>query len=453
MFFPQESNRASSPTQKSPPPRPAAIKSSLSESSGNSRSLSHADDGLGSDDGAASDGRGGADDEDSTDDGDSSDDAGGSGSCRLLPLGSTFDRCPPRPDTRLSATLLTEADRAGVVPGDQAPASQLAVLSRDTVQACVDAIEPKPGDGDGQTPLPTSTDEESPAPSPGAKAEMRLMYDPVPNAYWNVDPFMFKMRVGPNYTSNKVKEHRKGPAFYNLTTMDFVRTSGGAVSNANTLLGLPPANIPGFPTSPSTSLGEKSAVDAVPATFVVTVSLPMPEGDTLVNVLVFSMADELRQELDWMRQEKGKGTKAGERKEGEEKGGLTVRPATRLLVRWFNEAQDNFKMRSRFKTMAVLEKIETLGLGSFINSFNGKPTLISKSGTFTRHENYVEMAINVHKFSYIARQALYRLIPKFQQFVVNLGFTIEGREDEELPEVLLGGCRLLNFDATNVCVV
>jgi len=435
MFFPQESNRASSPTQKSPPPRPAAIKSSLSESSGNSRSLSHADDGLGSDDGAASDGRGGADDEDSTDDGDSSDDAGGSGSCRLLPLGSTFDRCPLRPGTRLSATLLAEADRAGAVCGERVPATRLALLSRDTVQACVDAIDPEPGDGNGQDD------------------DARLMYDPVPNAYWNVDPFMFKMRVGPNYTSNKVKEHRKGPAFYNLTTMDFVRTSGGAVSNANTLLGLPPANIPGFPTSPSTSLGEKSAVDAVPATFVVTVSLPMPEGDTLVNVLVFSMADELRQELDWMRQEKGKGTKAGERKEGEEKGGLTVRPATRLLVRWFNEAQNNFKMRSRFKTMAVLEKIETLGLGSFINSFNGKPTLISKSGTFTRHENYVEMAINVHKFSYIARQALYRLIPKFQQFVVNLGFTIEGREDEELPEVLLGGCRLLNFDATNVCVV
>lgn len=89
-------------------------------------------------------------------------------------------------------------------------------------------------------------------------------------------------------------------------------------------------------------------------------------------------------------------------------------------------------------------------LPSFITGYNGKPVLINKSGKLKKHANYMEMSINVFMFNYIAKKSLHSLKPKFPTFILNIGFTIEGRSDEELPEVLLGGCRLVKLDLTKV---
>ena len=35
---------------------------------------------------------------------------------------------------------------------------------------------------------------------------------------------------------------------------------------------------------------------------------------------------------------------------------------------------------------------------------------------------------------------------------MNFGFTIEGRSDDELPEALLGGCKILNLDPDKAMV-
>ena len=89
-------------------------------------------------------------------------------------------------------------------------------------------------------------------------------------------------------------------------------------------------------------------------------------------------------------------------------------------------------------------------LPSFITSYNGKPVLINKSGKLKRHEKYIETSINVFLFNYIAKKSLHSLKPKFPTFALNIGFTIEGRCDEELPEVLLGGCKLLRLNLSNL---
>ena len=88
-------------------------------------------------------------------------------------------------------------------------------------------------------------------------------------------------------------------------------------------------------------------------------------------------------------------------------------------------------------------------LPSFITSYNGKPVLINKSGKLKRHEKYIETSINVFLFNYIAKKSLHSLKPKFPTFVLNVGFTIEGRCDEEQPEILLGGCCLHYLDTSN----
>lgn len=123
-----------------------------------------------------------------------------------------------------------------------------------------------------------------------------------------------------------------------------------------------------------------------------------------------------------------------------------ARPAIKLFVEWCKRAETDDIFRGRFKAMAILDDIQKLRLPSFISGYNGKPVLINKSGRFKRHANYIEMSINVFIFNFIAKKCLHSLKPKFPTFVLNMGFTIEGRSDDELPEVLLGGCRLMNLD-------
>ena len=40
--------------------------------------------------------------------------------------------------------------------------------------------------------------------------------------------------------------------------------------------------------------------------------------------------------------------------------------------------------------------------------------------------------------------------PKFISMVLNIGFTIEGRDDHELPELLLGGAKVFNMDPDSI---
>lgn len=85
-------------------------------------------------------------------------------------------------------------------------------------------------------------------------------------------------------------------------------------------------------------------------------------------------------------------------------------------------------------------------------------------------------------WGFLARKGLYTLTPAFPEFILNIGFTIEARKDEEMPgkciipvlfvvlfiprlsqanvwsailwytEVLLGGCRVLNLDPEKAVV-
>lgn len=74
----------------------------------------------------------------------------------------------------------------------------------------------------------------------------------------------------------------------------------------------------------------------------------------------------------------------------------------------------------------------------FIQGYNGKPALVTKSGTFTRHENYIEFSINVNMWAFLAKKGLFTLVPTFPDFIFNVGFTIEARKDEEMPGELVG---------------
>ena len=121
-------------------------------------------------------------------------------------------------------------------------------------------------------------------------------------------------------------------------------------------------------------------------------------------------------------------------------------PGVKLLSEWCTKAETDPEFRGRFKCLGMIEDIESTNLPKLIQGYNGKPALVTKSGTFTRQNNYIEFTINVNMWAYLAKKGLFTLIPTFPDFIVNVGFTIEARCDEEMPEVLLGGCRLTNLD-------
>ena len=56
------------------------------------------------------------------------------------------------------------------------------------------------------------------------------------------------------------------------------------------------------------------------------------------------------------------------------------------------------------------------------------------------------MDINVHRFSYPARAGLQSIFGRFCEMEMAVGFVIEGRSDEELPEVMLGAAQLNRCD-------
>ncbi|CAM9347104.1 unnamed protein product [Pylaiella littoralis] len=122
----------------------------------------------------------------------------------------------------------------------------------------------------------------------------------------------------------------------------------------------------------------------------------------------------------------------------------TASEGVRLWVTYCERVGVDDDFHGRFKCIAVIANSESLGLPSFVTKYNGKPVLINRSGHWVKGENYIENTINVHRFSFIAKKSLHTLKALFKDMVLHLGFTIEGRAAEELPESLLA-CSTLHY--------
>lgn len=84
--------------------------------------------------------------------------------------------------------------------------------------------------------------------------------------------------------------------------------------------------------------------------------------------------------------------------------------------------------------------LDELGIPSAISSYNAKPILIRRTGSIFKGVNdgvkYMEMNLHVHKFATLAKQSIHYISSKCGQMYMQIGFVIEGREDNELPETM-----------------
>lgn len=130
------------------------------------------------------------------------------------------------------------------------------------------------------------------------------------------------------------------------------------------------------------------------------------------------------------------------------KGDSVEMPASVELLRAFMHSDlVNSEIRNRFKCIARVMNPSHTDFGFLANRlvrrYNGKPFLARTSSTFY-HEpgRYFGADIDVHVFGYPARQGLSYVKGTIQTAVYDIGFTVEGHSDEQLPEQILACCRI-----------
>jgi hypothetical protein len=121
----------------------------------------------------------------------------------------------------------------------------------------------------------------------------------------------------------------------------------------------------------------------------------------------------------------------------------TYSNALKLLIRFVNESRTDKAMRHNFKVICLVENMSELGMGS-LSKLSGKPVLTRATGTtiIAPSGDYMEFDINVHNFSALARKSLQSAQGYVAQMEQQVGFVIQGTQDDELPEQMLGVARV-----------
>mmetsp|Transcript_2493 Transcript_2493/g.3895 ORF Transcript_2493/g.3895 Transcript_2493/m.3895 type:complete len:470 (+) Transcript_2493:230-1639(+) len=106
----------------------------------------------------------------------------------------------------------------------------------------------------------------------------------------------------------------------------------------------------------------------------------------------------------------------------------------------------------RTKLTLRCENITGLKLPKFLMNYNGKPVLMRESGNLLRGDNYVELDINVKKFGMLACKTLPLVLARQKLMVLSIGFIVESREEEEMPEAVFGALRAHKATADPITV-
>ncbi|KAL1530538.1 hypothetical protein AB1Y20_001439 [Prymnesium parvum] len=129
--------------------------------------------------------------------------------------------------------------------------------------------------------------------------------------------------------------------------------------------------------------------------------------------------------------------------------------AYKSFLRFCNEAAadpPNVELKERWKFIAKITNMKQLGLGSF-EKYNGKPALITKSGSVFRGDDYLEVGMNTFRFAYVTKRGISSLLPRLNEMEIHFAVLVEGRdEDDSLPEQILAAGQLKNLDLVKSAV-
>ena len=94
-----------------------------------------------------------------------------------------------------------------------------------------------------------------------------------------------------------------------------------------------------------------------------------------------------------------------------------------------------------------MENLKDLGSAmGFASKYNGKPALITKSGNISQGEDYLEMGINTFRFAFLTKKGIHYILNRVKDMDLHAAFTLEGRDNDELPEQTVLTARLKGID-------
>jgi hypothetical protein len=261
----------------------------------------------------------------------------------------------------------------------------------------------------------------------------------------NVDPSLMQVR-GVGYNQNKKKINSPGDLYQCIKADVF--ESDQRYPNMASRVTLPKVVF----DDGDDEFTKKSKTWTAPDLFVVTTALPTSrpkfmggensnDGAGYTVTMYFAMQQETRDILRRI-------TADGYNREDDYNNNQSKVNAVRLLEEWCQRAPTDEDFMSRFKVIPRAENLEEIGLPSWISKFNGKPFLVKRPGQtgflFNHPEqSCMEFDVSLHPFPYLAKKGIcYMKDSYFQKTVVTFAFCIEGREEDELPECLLGAFQL-----------
>jgi len=127
----------------------------------------------------------------------------------------------------------------------------------------------------------------------------------------------------------------------------------------------------------------------------------------------------------------------------------------KLWEHWCRCAPSDPEMMKKFKFVAKGDNLREVGCPSWICNYNGKPITIKKpgkTGFLFSYDNMMEFDLSLLPFPYLFKSAMTYLKENlFGKMLMTFSFIIEGRADDELPELLIGnGLQVCFLHAENV---
>ncbi|CAH8383958.1 unnamed protein product [Eruca vesicaria subsp. sativa] len=248
------------------------------------------------------------------------------------------------------------------------------------------------------------------------------------DSWTTIEPNSFRVR-GKTYLRDKKKEFAASHAAYNPFGVD-VFLSEHKINHIAQYVKLPV-------TTTSTKLPSLLVVNVqqIPL-YPTTIFQGETNGEGMNIVLYFKLSDNYSKELP-----------------------LHFQESIQRLIDDEVEKVKSFPMdatapfRDRLKILGRVANVDDLHMSGpekkLMQAYNEKPVLSRPQHEFYSGENYFEIDIDMHRFSYISRKGFETFIDRLKICVLDVGLTIQGNKPEELPEQILCCVKLNGIDFMN----